>query len=456
MKIDHVCSLGNGNMIIICEPQCKGISHEKFNSGYIYGLRLSYPEETIRFYAETSHIVAIKNILFHDNIIIENIEFIPISYRDIRNNQDIYSIVGMVTYYLLFKKIFSDLLEIGINKIFFLSYTPTILYVIKKLKQKPKFQEMKFTFVLHGDFENIADGYDKPVGLSIPIKILPNTSVGHQVSQMEFIDLFYKVPRYIRFKIMEVTKQLLGVFGMPWRFICPILFSTKKMLLWNHSSDFKYIANSPHIITNAGRYINVEKLNIYTVVLPTVFAQPIPQPHNEYVKFATFGYGDSLMLHNVAFLLSQKKVTKPYEIRIIGMDNRGTDGLENITCPGSGKVLDRAEMEKYAFDIDMFLILYDITRYRLGCSGTILESLSYMKPILHFNNDCVNYFSPPEKPVGICCENLDDFVCKLLDIIENYESYIPEFQIYRENIMKLREKYAIINSIPQLQESFTW
>ena len=54
-------------MIVVCEPQCKSISHEKVNSGFIYGLRLAYPLETIRLYADASHIKALKEILIHDN-----------------------------------------------------------------------------------------------------------------------------------------------------------------------------------------------------------------------------------------------------------------------------------------------------------------------------------------------------------------------------------------------------
>ena len=79
-------------MIIICEPTCRGVSHEKFNSGFIYGLSLAYPQETIRFYADITHIEAIKNILIHDKVIIDNIEYIPIKFRDL------YSIRGMITY----------------------------------------------------------------------------------------------------------------------------------------------------------------------------------------------------------------------------------------------------------------------------------------------------------------------------------------------------------------------
>jgi len=426
-------------MIIICDPQCRDISHEKVNSGFIYGLSLAYPQEAIRFYADITHIEAIKKILIHDNVLINNIEYIPIKFRDL------YSIGGMLTYYSLFKKMFSDVLEMGTNKIFFLSFSPTILYVIKKLKQQRNFLTMKFTFVLHGSFENIAD--DKPTGLSLPIKKINNKHIIQKIKQTKFIDFPHKAAGAIR---------LINSFITPWRGISTKLFPEKKMLLWKHSADFKYISLSPHVVVNAERYIDTKELNIHTVVLPTIFAEPIPQPNNEHVKFATFGYGNSLMLHNVVFQLSQKELKRPYEIRIIGMDDRGTDGFPNITCPSPGKVLDRSDMEKYAKDIDMFLILYDKSRYRLSCSGSILESLSYTKPILHFNNDCINTFNKHENPIGICCNSLEEFVCKMEDIIENYETYIREFQTFRKNILKLRNECAIENSLTQLKDSFTW
>jgi hypothetical protein len=426
-------------MIIICDPQCRDISHEKVNSGFIYGLSLAYPQEAIRFYADITHIEAIKKILIHDNVLINNIEYIPIKFRDL------YSIRGMLTYHSLFNKMFSDVLETGTNKIFFLSFSPTILYVIKKLKQQRNFLTMKFNFVLHGSFENIAD--DKPTGLSLPIKKINNKHIIQKIKQTKLIDFPRKAAGAIR---------LINSFITPWQRISTKLFPEKKMLLWKHSADFKYISLSPHVVVNAERYIDTKELNIHTVVLPTIFAEPIPQPNNEHVKFATFGYGNSLMLHNVVFQLSQKELKRPYEIRIIGMDDRGTDGFPNITCPSPGKVLDRSDMEKYAKDIDMFLILYDKSRYRLSCSGSILESLSYTKPILHFNNDCINTFNKHENPIGICCNSLEEFVCKMEDIIENYETYIREFQTFRKNILKLRNECAIENSLTQLKDSFTW
>jgi len=425
-------------MIAICEPQCRTFGHEKINSRFIYGLRLAYPQAKIMFYADITHINAIINILMHDDIIINNIDYIPIKFRDS------FSIIGLLTYYSLFKKVFSNVLATGTNKIFFLSFSPPILYIIKKLKQKRDFLKMKFTLVLHGDFENIADESDRPI-----VSLLPNEPIIKKIRQTKLIDLPLKGARYISILFHNYIINY-------WQSVIIKLFQTKKVLLWKHSVDFKYISLSPHIIGNAEKYIDVKKLNIYAVVPLTAFAEPTPLPNNKYAKFAIFGHGYPFMLHNVVVQLSQKDLKKPYEIRIIGTDIRGIDGFPNITCPGSGKPLTRVEMEKYAQDIDMFLVLYEINRFRLSCSGSILESLSYIKPVLHFDNDCINTFNKQDRPIGICCNKIEEFVNTMADIIENYHEYIPKFTIFRNNILTLRRELAIENSLTKIKDSFTW
>ena len=94
-------------MIIICEPQCKEFSHEKVNSGFIYAFRLAYPDDKLVFYAHSSHINAIREILLHDNVVIDNIEYIPIKF------QSSFSNMGMRSYTSLFTKIFSETIKLS-------------------------------------------------------------------------------------------------------------------------------------------------------------------------------------------------------------------------------------------------------------------------------------------------------------------------------------------------------
>jgi hypothetical protein len=190
--------------------------------------------------------------------------------------------------------------------------------------------------------------------------------------------------------------------------------------------------------------------------MPIVFAEPMPPAQNEFVKFAVFGYGDSAMLYKANLLLSQKKITSPYEIRMISMDSRGTEGFPNVHRVSPGKVMPRSGMEKYARDIDIFLILYDKSRYRLSCSGSILEAISYSKPILHLNNDAVNYFDKQENPIGICCDDLEELADKMCDIINHYPAYSADLITYRENIKHLRDEISIEKLVPAIKSSFTF
>ena len=269
-------------MIVIFEPQCKEITHEKVNSGFIYGVRLAFPNDKILFYAHKTHITAIKNILKYDNIIIENIEYFPIRISDSL------SLIGMINYYLLFKKIFSFLIQNKIDNILFLSFSPTLLYLIKKIKSHKKFIKLKFILVLHGDFENISNENNQ---FAPPLII--KKAIFYRIRCIKLKDIPFKIFIFIKNKFIEFN-----YIKKYWQLLIVKYFQTKAMILWNNSNDFKYIALSPHIIKNAEKYIDVKSLNIKTLILPMVFAKPIPRPINNYVRFATFGYGNSTALQN--------------------------------------------------------------------------------------------------------------------------------------------------------------
>jgi hypothetical protein len=155
-------------------------------------------------------------------------------------------------------------------------------------------------------------------------------------------------------------------------------------------------------------------------------------------------------------LLCKKKISKPYEIRIISMDSRGTEGFSNVRVLSQGKVLSRTQMEKAQKDIDVFINLYDKNRHRLGCSLSIFEAFSYLKPVLHLSNPGYNYFNKGGKPIGFRTENLDEFVAKMCDMIENYPWYKKKLAIFRKNMLDYRKEYNIENNLPGLRKSFTF
>ena len=425
-------------MIAICEPQCKSFSHEKFNSGFIYGLRLAYPQDKLLFYADLSHIDAIKRIWKWNGIDIGDIEYIPIKF------QDTGSPGAFIQYCFLFHRIFSDMAVLGLDKLFLLSFNSQNLYVIKRLKQCQKFSDIKFTLVCHGVFEAIAD--DR--GERMSLQYVEKRSIIERIRKAGWVGL----PR----KVINVIKGRYDAVVAYWNDICWKWLPFKKILLWRQSADFKYILLATQAIVNVRKYIDVKNFNFYTVVLPTIFSEAVPRGRNEHVKFAVFGYGYSAMLQKVLACLSTKKLNSSYEIRIIGMDGRGTEGFPNITCPSAGRPMSREEMEKNVTDIDMFLILYDKGLYKLTCSGSLIEALSYVKPILHFDNDCINTFNKKENPIGICCDSVESMAAVMEGIINNYSGYVPKLEGYRNNMLALRKQVAIENNLQQLRDSFTW
>lgn len=424
-------------MIVVCEPQSKGISHEKVNSGYIYGLSLAYPKEKIIFFADRSHYKELKDMFKSNRTPVQNLKHLPINF----NAGKSFSILGIVRYYLLLKKIFDKLLTLEANRIFFLSTNPIILYVIKKLKQQSKYKNICCTFVLHGELEDIANiNYKEPY-----IPVFKNRSKFNLLR-----------PGVILLLVRQRLAQPFIWLNSNYSLIFKKMLRVKKILMWQHSNQYKYIVMSPHILANAKEYLDTDYLNFHTIILPIIFAKPTRPPNNEFIKFAVFGYGDSAQMFEMLTILSRKKAAKPYEIRIISMDSRGTEGFPNITRLSQGRVLTRKEMEDATGDIDIFINLYDKTRHRFGCSLSIFEAFSYLKPVLHLSNPGYNYFNKPAKPIGFRTENLNDFVRKMRDMIENCHLYKKELMMFRENMMEYRKEYAIENNLDNLRKSFTF
>ncbi len=428
-------------MIVVCDPLCTGVSHEKVNSGFLYGLRRAFPEQEIKFFAEKSHIMSIKKILEHDDKSVDPISFNSFGLADYSSHFGVFFCI------IKFSLMLSMLKKIGINKVFFLSFTPELLFAIKQLKKIKKFNAFKFTFVLHGGFESIAGQTSRNEGIELQVTQLP-TTLGGIINKFRRVSL-KSLSMHLKKNILRVIKKQSHGENQ--------VYNLRRVMELDNSSDFRYVMLSPHIFLNSSKYFDLNKFNFHVVTLPTNFRLPKDRPENQYPKFAVFGYGDSLVLYNLAFLLNGKNISKKYEIRIIGMDNRGVEGFERVTCPsGGGRILSRDEMERQSEDIDMFLILYDKTRYRLSCSGSILESLSMVKPIIHFDNDCINQFNTADAPIGFRCETLNQYTDRLADIIENYDSYLDQFDQFRLNILACREKYSIDQSVSAIRDSFTW
>ena len=414
------------------------MSHEKVNSGFIYGLRLAFPHEKIVVYADKSHIDALANILKVDGIDIENLEYFPVNV----SNQD--SLFYYPKYYFLLKNIFKNVLRSSDKKVFFLSFNKILLHIIKKLKHNCLFAEFTFALVLHGDFESIAPSAPKLSSFSIPASPIITRLVRYPLSSWPK-RLFSLIGR----KILGTYQNKISTVYNNW-------LSLKEVLYFEHSDDYKYIALSSHIIDNAREYIDIDILNVSLVTMPTVFAHPETVAANGYPKFAIFGYGNSEVLTQILTKLSSLGLTNPYEVRNISMNNRGISDFKNVTLTSNGSRLHREEMEGHAKDIDLFLILHQADSYRLSCSASIFEALSYQKPIIHFDSSCINTYNSHDDPIGYRVGTIDQFVKKMADIINDYTGFLSDRDDFKQNILNVRERCSIEGSTKDMKSSFTW
>jgi hypothetical protein len=107
-------------------------------------------------------------------------------------------------------------------------------------------------------------------------------------------------------------------------------------------------------------------------------------------------------------------------------------------------------MELLVDDIDIFLILYSNQKYMLSCSATILEAISYNKPIIHFKNDCISQFNSDFCKIGYEVNSINEFSDIMVNCINNYPKIKNDLNYFSKNISFLKRKYSIDNNYKNL------
>ncbi len=417
-------------MIFVCEPCVRGASHEKVNSAFLECIRLAYPHDGIRFFADASHIAALKRIAVVDGLDFSGVDFVPLR---VDNPEGPFQ---FVRYASQLRMIFDQALDANVPRILFLSANPAVQFQAKRLQSSARYSGLHFCFVLHAGFEAIAT--DKVEAL--PLLPMPGSS-----QRLREIAREKGLRHVVRAAVRRLASSA-NIAARGWSWLTRRYLGVRRVMEWRHSDKVSYIALSPHVIANAKQYLDPAALNISAVALPTVFRNFAPHVSTDYVRFAVFGYGNTPMLYSVMTRLAACDVKRRYEVRIIGMDNRGMSRFPHVTAVSPGKFMERHEMEAHVADVDMFLILYDRSRYRLSCSNSIMEALSYRKPILHLRNDCIDSFNNQELPIGYGVE--DDAACAELmaEIINNFPSRKVDLDDFSRNIDILRFRYSLVNA----------
>ena len=420
-------------MIVIVEPQCLGLSHEKVNSGFLYLIRKAFPNEKIVVFADKSHINSLKYIIKYDNLIIDNISFrnifVPKFFTPLRS-LCFFINLAIAGYFINWR---------NVRQIYFLSFSPLILEMFFPLIKRLK-HDIKVLMVLHGGFEEI-----KPkITIEESKGIYVQFNLTGYVLNFSFQKFIYFIER-IKNNLFRSLEIKLSSFT-----------SYRKVLLNDKADRIKFISLAPYIINNAAKYIDIQKINFVQITLPTVFKnisydRIYSKPN---LCLAIFGYGNSKLLKELCKHINNNLdlIGAKLTIRIIGMDNSGLENFDFVECYKPGQVKLREEMENQLDDVDFFLILYENHKYELSCSGSILEALSYRKPIIHIDNPCINFFNDSLMPIGWRFENIELLAKGIFEIIEN-EDISNILKDFRQNIDSLRLKYGIDQQVSKLKLS---
>jgi len=394
-------------MVVVCEPSCKSFSHEKINEGFIYVINELHTDD-ILFLAHKTHWAVLKKSLLKNKVDISRINFVNISVSTNGTFDLLYSLKNIFKLKRISKKF-------NVEKIIFLSSSKGLLFCLKNIFPL----NIKKFFVLHAELEELRD-------------------------EIKLDEELIEIP--IQSNIQKLKKINLKIFKNKFNLILKRLDpfqnfinrrAIKHLIEQKHNSSFNYLVISEHIYINLKGKIDLK--NISYVNYPQLSYRISTNLNNKHPKFAVFGYGDSKMLYNLNLILDKLSIKSPFEIRIIGMDNRATSKFPWVTFPSNGQTLCRIEMESLLEDIDFNLILYTKDRYSLSCSASIIEAISYERPIIHLENSCISYYNKNEG-IGYECTDLTSMAKKLNDIILNYTKELDNIKKFKKNLVKTKEQ----------------
>lgn len=396
----------------------------------------------IEFYSDRSHYSAVVESMRADKMKAAPLRHQSIRPPFLRGNKAVKS------YRHIFEKLFERMLALGGEKVLFLSFDPECLLAIKQLKLRKRFRRIKVALVAHGLMEDLADDRPTERAIELPIKALRRRSYLQKVTQFDLLDLpGFLVRALTNFATSLVALQHQRTLGL----------NLREILELNHTHDYRYIFLAPHAAANAARYLDSSRFDLFVVTTPVALVPPRERVENGHVKFAVYGNADQLVFHNIAQALIARRPRAAYELKLVSSNQFGAEGLTNVQVVGKrGRKLHRTEMEKSVEDVDFLLFLSDKSRYRLSCSGVLFEAFSLVKPLIYFENECVDQFNIEEAPIGIRCESFEEYIKTLVDLIERFREHEQLIWSLREGVLRRRQMLQGEDVVAAIRMSFEW
>ena len=386
--------------LAICDFVCQGGSHETFNAAIIYALSQIYNNWDICLFAHESLIQNLQVYWKNKNILLRNVTFESIPVQNTGS-----------------EKKRTDIFDVIVNRIenFFEKNDKICVYVTAFLPLhyfRLLTRNWFICYTFHGGLETLLT----PVRSGFSFSVL-RYCISHPVKAVSsFIEAMWE-------------KKLLHKYNYKRIFDC------------NNLSHFSFIVLSKGILSNLDSILRLPS-NLYCIEHPVIYSNSFTRRYNGFPVFAIFGYGaNNNLFVDLARLL--KSCESPYELRNIGMRTYLDDSKNpNVNQINRG-FLSREEMEMYAEDVDFFLNFYTSDMYRLTCSGSIVEAISYEKPVIYISNDCYNSFNEGYS-FGIECNDVVAMSEIISTIIDNWSIYKEtEYKTLVENVKRKKTDMEI-------------
>jgi hypothetical protein len=97
--------------------------------------------------------------------------------------------------------------------------------------------------------------------------------------------------------------------------------------------------------------------------------------------------------------------------------------------------IDNKEYTAYIKQMDATLFIYNVGSYKLTVSGSVLESVWHLKPIIALKNEYFSYLFNRYGEMGTLCNSIDE----IIDVLNNFDVFYSRKELYIQNMRKARE-----------------
>jgi hypothetical protein len=361
-------------MIVVVEPFCQNFEHTHFNASFLQTVSIAFPEEEIRFYAESEHLSLVEKLVTANGNI-KNISFSKIRIPDKKTTSNIRRIPG--DFLLCLKTLFYSLTKKA-NIVIFSTASTQTLYSLKLML--PMFKKVMCYSITHAIIQSI------------------------QKKPENFQDRLFWFRRALSFYSPENFRILtIGEITKNW--LCREMPGLEKNIA---SVEMAYIFDDINIISK--------------------------EKKSGSIKFGFLGVANIRKGADLFFKLAEevnkRKFEKNVEFTLIGKIE--DEELKKLTIPDNLKIpspdcaLSKEDFSKYIQEIDYAVILYDRKFYDILHGASMMDCLEHIKPIIALRTTFLEYFFHNLGNIGVLCNSFEEIRGKVFEIIEDetYENYL--------------------------------